>query len=87
MVAAIEVYKEEVEGLKNLNVELCENSEHLENTALHLNDTIKSVYIVLNADRENALKVNGMDTLLEKLGEYVMSSSSIKMGVINEGKK
>ncbi len=43
---------------------------------------IKDLHIILNGDLETAMKIKGMDKILPLIAQFVLSSGTIKSGVV-----
>ncbi len=85
----IESNKQSVSYAKEIAEKLNESVELYKaqlNAAIQLSDAIKNIHLMLNERIELFSNDNDMKKLLENLGEFVLSSGAIKMGVLSSGK-
>ena len=75
-------YKKEF-GQNQANLEILgKHVETIDQANQDLVGMIRDLFLMLNAEREQALEIKNMKVVLDKIGEFLLSSSVIKKSII-----
>lgn len=83
MVNCFNEYKKEVERLEKLLNDSILVNERINTANVHLVESLKNINMILNANNELFIGNSQVENMMKELSKFIVSSESIKAGVIN----